>query len=51
MNYVDQDDGSYVLKYTFSTPGDYTLSLRFGDEHIPGNTLILSDPIFSSIYK
>ena len=37
MNCIDNKDGTASVEYTPEQEGDYDISVKFGDEHIPGS--------------
>jgi len=38
----DNEDGSCRVTYRPTEPGNYVVNVKFADEHVPGNIIIIS---------
>lgn len=47
----DMEDGTCQVTYCPTEPGNYFVSIRFAEEHIPGECLLYRSPTDASIQR
>lgn len=47
----DNKDGTVAVSYLPTAPGEYKISVRFGDKHIKGSPFLAKVIVYSQLFK